>query len=125
MGRRGLMRLLLHALLLSAAALAAATPVLIIDPGHGGGDLGVHDGALNEAEIVQDVSAQLQALLKARGIESALSRAASEGPLPSARVAAANASGARAFLSLHVNHSPSPSVRGPRIFIPKPVLPVA
>src|ERR1035437_588235 len=104
MGRRGLMKLAFLAFLIPEAALGAAAPDLYIDPGQGGAETGVHAGALNEADIVWDIATQLQALLKVQGLESVLSRDAVTGPLPSARAAAANASGARAFLSLHVNH---------------------
>lgn len=100
---------------------AAAAPDLFIDPGHGGADRGVCAGAACEADLAFDVATQLAAALKAQNIECVLSRDASESPAPSERVMAANASGARAMLSLHLNHSPSPSVRGPRIFIPKPL----
>ena len=113
------MRLAALLLFLWPAILSAGAPLLYIDPGHGGEQKGVQGGALNEAEIVQDIAVQLQAQLKAKGMETALSRTGFQNPAPSARVAAANASGARAFLSLHVNHSPTATVRGPRVFIPK------
>jgi N-acetylmuramoyl-L-alanine amidase len=102
-----------------AAAGLAAAPELVLDPGHGVGDPGVHDATLNEADLALDIAKQVQVQLKAAGMECVLSRDATSDPAPSERVAAANASGASAFLSLHFNHSPSPSVRGPRIFIPK------
>ena len=113
------MRLLFWIILIFACSPLQSAPELFIDPGHGGIDLGVRDGDLNEAGIVFDIATQAAALLKLKGVECALARSASGGSLPSARVAAANASGAKAFLSLHVNHSPSVTVRGPRIFIPK------
>ena len=118
-------RFALSALLLAGPAALAAGPLLYIDPGHGRGDSGVQAGASNEADIAFDVATRLQALLKAQGLECALSHDASQNPSSAERAAAANASGAGAFLSLHLNHSPSPSVRGPRIFIPKPVVPPA
>lgn len=115
------MRLLL-ALLATAAlqAAPAARPELVIDPGHGKGEPGVSVEGGSEAELVFDIAQKLQALLKAKNIESVLSReAGTASPQPSTRAAKANASGAKAMLSLHLNHSPSPAVRGPRIFVPK------
>jgi N-acetylmuramoyl-L-alanine amidase len=106
---------------LAGPAAFAAGPLLYIDPGHGRGDSGVQAGASNEADIAFDVATRLQALLKAQGLECLLSHDASQNPSAAERAAAANASGASAFLSLHLNHSPAPSVRGPRIFIPKPL----
>lgn len=117
-----------YALLLLSLALvihAQAVPVFFIDPGHGAGDPGVHVGNLNEADLVLDIASQLQAQLQNEGAECVLSRDASSSPALSARVAEANASGARAFVSLHVNFSPSPDVRGPRVFIAKPQPPLA
>ena len=124
MGRRGLMRLA-FAFTFLAGSLICAAPELYIDPGHGGNDPGVRSDAGSEAEITLDIASQLQAILKTKGIESALSRSGSLGPLPSARAAAANASGAGAFLSLHVNSSPSAAVHGPRVFIPKAAPPAS
>lgn len=103
------------------AAAATAPPLIFVDPGHGAAEVGVKLEAQNEAEIVFDIATQFAAQLKSAGFESMLSRTALFNPPPSARAAMANGSGARAFLSLHLNHSPSPSVRGPRIFIPKPL----
>ncbi len=95
-------------------------PELFIDPGHGGGEQGVRSSAFNEADLALEVGKALQAALKERGVSAVLSRedAGSNPPL-SARVTAANASRARAFISLHLNHSPSPYVHGPRLFVPK------
>jgi N-acetylmuramoyl-L-alanine amidase len=108
---------------LSLRAAPGPIPLLFIDPGHGGADRGVQADGLSEADLVLEIAQELQGLLKARGIDSVLSRDASSSPALSARVAAANASGARAFLSLHINHSPSPGVHGPRVFIAKPLPP--
>jgi N-acetylmuramoyl-L-alanine amidase len=124
LGRFGMISTFLG-LALALVVKAGAAPTFFIDPGHGAGDPGVHQGNLSEADIVFDIASQLQALLKSQGLDSVLSHDVSSSPALSARAAAANASGARAFISLHINSSPSPSVHGPRVFIAKALPPLA
>jgi N-acetylmuramoyl-L-alanine amidase len=109
----------LAGILILAGRLFAGAPLLFIDPGHGPSRPGVSVDGLQEAALSLEVAGMLQAELKARGLECQLSRDASSDPSLQERAAAANASGARAYLALHFNHSPNPGVHGPRIFIPK------
>jgi N-acetylmuramoyl-L-alanine amidase len=117
-------RALFACLALFAAGLRAA-PLLFIDAGHSAAQPGVSVGPLQEAALSFEVAGLLQAELKARGLECVLSRDAASNPTLQERAALANASGAKAFLSLHFNHSPNPGVHGPRIFIPKSLPPKA
>ncbi len=97
-----------------------AAGLLLIDAGHGGSDLGVKAPDFQEAAAVLEIAKRLQSQLKAAGIESALTRSdASAGPTLSERATLANASGARAYLSLHINFSPSAQAKGARIFFPR------
>jgi N-acetylmuramoyl-L-alanine amidase len=118
-------KLILLGLALALLIQVHAAPTFFIDPGHGAGDPGAHVGNLNEADLVFNIATQVQAMLEAQGLDAVLSRDQSTAPALSARVAAANASGARAFVSLHVNFSPSPTVHGPRVFIARPLAPRA
>lgn len=93
---------------------------MVLDPGHGGAEAGVLAEGLSEAEIVLDIALEVQRQLKNQGVEVTLTRGDNSVLRLSQRAAFANVSGARAFLSLHVNHSASPYARGPKIFIAKP-----
>ncbi|BEV36397.1 N-acetylmuramoyl-L-alanine amidase [Synechococcus sp. M16CYN] len=77
---------------------------VVIDPGHGGPDPGaVGIGGLRETDVVLDVSLQVAALLRARGVDVRLTRTSEiDVDLPP-RVSFANRSGATAFVSIHAN----------------------
>jgi N-acetylmuramoyl-L-alanine amidase len=92
----------------------------VIDPGHGGADRGVQAEGLNEADAVLEIARSLKDSLKAEGVEAMLTRSDDSSMSLQQRVALANTSGASAFVSLHLNYSPSPSAKGLRLFIPKP-----
>lgn len=51
-----------------------ANKVILIDPGHGGSDLGVIDFDVNESEIVLDIAQRLEGMLGALGTTALLSR---------------------------------------------------
>ena len=99
--------------------------MVILDPGHGGDDPGVQADGLKEADLVLEIATLAQEELKGAGIEAALTRTDNSALLLSQRAAAANVSGARAFISLHLNHSASPYAHGPAVFIPKSGPPVS
>ena len=77
---------------------------VVIDPGHGGPDPGaVGIGGLKETDVVLDVSLQVAALLRARGVDVRMTRTSEiDVDLPP-RVSLANRSGATAFVSIHAN----------------------
>lgn len=108
-------------LLFLPPALNAGGLLFFIDPGHGPAQPGVALDSLDEQRAVFIVAKEMVRQLKAEGIDSLLSRDEAGTPSLAARVAAANAAGASAFISLHINASPSPAVRGVRIFAPKAV----
>lgn len=121
------MRLLaaLFAALLAGAAQAAAPAqppkaVVFLDPGHGGGDPGVREGAFTEADWSLALARDLAKQLKADGYAVLLSRDGAEGVSLQARVEAANAAGADVLLSLHANRSFQKEAGGPRLFVPAP-----
>ena len=77
---------------------------IVIDPGHGGPDPGaVGIGGLRETDVVLDVSLQVAALLRARGVEVLLTRTADVDVDLPPRVSLANRSAANAFISIHAN----------------------
>jgi N-acetylmuramoyl-L-alanine amidase len=91
---------------------------IVVDPGHGGPDLGatVRDGLLRwtEADLAYDLATRLEGRLAAAGMRVTLTR----GPRPSAvigdeqRADLANALGADLLLSVHVERHDNPVANG-------------
>ena len=96
----------------------ARLQTMVIDPGHGGDDAGVHGskGAL-EKQVTLEVSRRLKTLIETRlGVRVILTRDDDRGISPDGRDAIANNSKADLFLSLHVNGAPSPAVKGAEVY---------
>ena len=85
---------------------------IVIDPGHGGDDLGVANGDVCEAEIVWDLATRLEGRLTALGVTTWLTRGRSSTTDDSVRASFANEQSADLVLSLHVDASPSPHANG-------------
>jgi N-acetylmuramoyl-L-alanine amidase len=107
---------------------AAAPPLLsvprsvlqtiVIDPGHGGTDAGVHgsDG-VEEKQITLQVARRLRALIEMRlGVRVIMTRDDDTPVSLDDRAAAANNTKADLFLSLHLNASPVAGVAGAEVF---------
>lgn len=104
-----------------ATALVAPRPVLqtlVIDPGHGGDDVGVHGaGGAEEKQLTLEVARRLRVLIETRmGIRVILTRDEDRQVTLDERAAVANNSKADLFLSLHFNAALSPSVTGAEVF---------
>jgi N-acetylmuramoyl-L-alanine amidase len=104
---------------------------VVIDPGHGGIDPGVHfNEEILEKEVVLAVGLDLRRLLEQSGaavvmtreVDEDVSRHFPESPLDRhqrdvrGRTKIINESGADLFISLHLNSVHDPSVRGPIAF---------
>lgn len=86
---------------------------IVIDPGHGGHDVGASGGGLTEAELVLDIALRLEKLLaKVSGVEVVLTRRDDHYVSLQERTAMANREAADLFLSIHANASTSPQARG-------------
>lgn len=85
---------------------------IVIDPGHGGDDLGVVAGGLREADIAWDLARRLEGRMKATGMEALISRGPNHSPTELERAHFANDAGADLFLSLHSDKNPSPRAQG-------------
>jgi N-acetylmuramoyl-L-alanine amidase len=87
---------------------------VVIDPGHGGDDLGGVAHGLTEAEVAADLAARIEGRLAATGVQVWLTRGPSlRGRLDDAqRAEFANATGADLVISLHTDVAPSPQARG-------------
>ena len=88
-------------LLLALAVNAPAKPLVMVDPGHGGRDIGVvAPGGKAENELMLDLAQRLAAALSPH-CRTALTRTQDRFMPPEARTAAANRTGAALFVSLH------------------------
>jgi N-acetylmuramoyl-L-alanine amidase len=104
--------------------------VIAIDPGHGGSptsdptqlwDPGVVVGAIMEKDITLDLALRLRSLLQREKVKVVLTRTSDQYVEISERWNRVHASGARMFVSLHVNaFDGDPSINGETIFYPKP-----
>ena len=104
--------------------------MIAIDPGHGGSptsdptqlwDPGVVVGAVMEKEITLDLAFRLRTLLQKERVKVVLTRSTDEYVEISERWNRVHASGARMFVSLHVNaFDGDPSINGSSVLYPKP-----
>jgi N-acetylmuramoyl-L-alanine amidase len=86
---------------------------VMIDPGHGGQDLGDRSpqGSF-EADLCWDICMHLAAMLGQGGARVRLSRMEAEGPDATERAVRANSSEAEVFLSIHLNSHSEPNAEG-------------
>ena len=98
---------------------AYATPLIAIDPGHGGWETGaVGPTGLKEKDVNLDIGLRLDALLNSGGYRTIMTRRTdiALGPPPdpplAPRVSIANNAGANIFVSIHNNSSFSSSAGG-------------
>ena len=91
---------------------------IVIDPGHGGPDRGVHGShGLVEADLVLDIARRIEGRLSAHGVNVVFTRTeATEGGSEEQRAAFANTCSADLVLSLHCDHSVHPAARGVAAF---------
>lgn len=99
--------------------------VVVLDPGHGGGDPGtVGIGATTEAQNVLAIAWELKTMLEKAGAEVIMTRQTDQGPAQgtsfsgeqngqlAARVAVANRSRGQVFISLHNDWHDNSNVQG-------------
>jgi N-acetylmuramoyl-L-alanine amidase len=126
----------------SGAALpVSGSRIIVLDPGHGGGDMGTAHNGLVEKLVTLDISRRVRTLLVAQGWTVKMTRDSDIDPynpallpamqtdgLPNAsdraylqtRCNVANDVDARVFVSIHVNYSPSTSPSGTTFYYTKP-----
>lgn len=118
-----------------------SSKLIVIDPGHGGGDAGAAHNGLVEKTLTFDIAQRLRALLVAQGWTVRLTREADIDPVSPDNLArmradgkpnpddraylqtrcdVANLAGARLFISIHINSAPSPSAAGSTFYWYKP-----
>jgi N-acetylmuramoyl-L-alanine amidase len=91
---------------------------IVLDPGHGGTDQGVvGTGGLVEADLVLDIARRIEGRLSAHGVNVVFTRTdQTDAGSEEQRAAFANQCGADLVLSLHCDHSTSPSAHGVAVF---------
>jgi N-acetylmuramoyl-L-alanine amidase len=96
----------------------AALQTIVIDPGHGGEDVGVRGPeGVEEKQLTLDVARRLRAMIESRlGIRVVLTRDDDRAVGLDERAAVANNGKADLFLSLHANAAPVASVAGAEVF---------
>lgn len=107
---------LLLAALLFGAAHAQAFSTVVIDPGHGGHDLGAADSYVYEKHINLDVARRLERSLKEAGFKTIMTRTKDEFISLSERSAIANRARNAIFVSIHFNSSYRTSALGIETF---------
>jgi N-acetylmuramoyl-L-alanine amidase len=92
---------------------------IVIDPGHGARDRGATNGALHEANIVDDIANRIEGRLAAAGAQAFRTRGGEgvldrtdEPPTDAERAAFANAAEADLLISLHVDGDENPACHG-------------
>jgi N-acetylmuramoyl-L-alanine amidase len=101
----------------AAARDARPRPLVVLDPGHGGADLGAKNGALTEKDTALILARLVRDRLQARGVAATLTRD-SDVYLPlDARCALANDARATLFVSIHLNASPQAGSSGIETFV--------
>lgn len=99
------------------AAVAESGPSLlgkriVLDPGHGGDDLGVVSDGLREADLVWDLASRIEGRLGVLGVQTWLTRGPHIGASEPQRAQLANDVSADLVLSLHIDGSQSPLANG-------------
>jgi N-acetylmuramoyl-L-alanine amidase len=93
-------------------------PIVVLDPGHGGGDAGATGGdSQPEKEITLDVARRVKLLLEKKyGFNVLLTRSRDEFVPLARRAAYANKKNAAVFISLHVNASQKHDADGLEVY---------
>ncbi len=106
----------------TVAAVSTPSPLVVIDPGHGGWDPGAVRGAVYEKSLTLAIALKLGALLQRSNLrvyytrtqDAALSATILHDLTRRARLA--NQLGAAVFVSIHVNTEPTGTVSGPIVY---------
>ena len=86
--------------------------VVVLDPGHGGDDLGACAHDLSEAEVAMDLATRIEGRLGALGVDTFLTRGEATCPSDEERARFANETEADLLLCLHTDAALSAGPRG-------------
>jgi N-acetylmuramoyl-L-alanine amidase len=102
-----------------SAPQAAGRPIVVIDPGHGGGDSGAIgvSGDIREKELTLTLARELRDALVSRGrVRVAMTRDDDRYLTLDERAAVAQRLSAGLFVSLHMDSAPNPLARGATVY---------
>lgn len=85
---------------------------VVIDPGHGGSDYGAIRDGINEKDITLDISQRVEAILRSKGIKTALTRNDDTFVSLEDRVSFSEDENPEIFVSIHVNSAVSETPNG-------------
>ena len=85
---------------------------IVVDPGHGGEDIGTQNGPLSEKALTLDIGLRLREMLRTQGFEVAMTRDSDRTVVLRERTELANRLAADVFVSIHVNWIATRQVRG-------------
>lgn len=85
---------------------------IVLDPGHGGEDVGTTNGRLREKDLTLDIARRLRDLLQAQAFEVSLTRDEDRALSLKERSDFANQESADLFMSIHINWIVTRAVRG-------------
>lgn len=100
----------------TVAAEAGAFRTVVIDPGHGAGDLGGHYGKVYEKHLALDTSMRLEHYLKASGYSTVMTRRSDVFISLPRRAAIGNSYANSIFVSIHYNYTWKTDVSGLETF---------
>jgi len=81
----------------------AGRNIVVLDPAHGGTDLGARGtGGLHESDVVLEFAAQIRAALESQGFQVVQTRQGNENPSFDDRSAMANAQRGAIFVTIHI-----------------------
>lgn len=93
----------------SATPPRPATNIVVLDPAHGGTDLGARGaGGVHESDVVLDFAARTRTALEAQGFQVILTRQGNGNPSFDDRSAIANAQRGAIFITLHIASTGTP-----------------
>jgi N-acetylmuramoyl-L-alanine amidase len=106
----------------SAAPPAAGLNIVVLDPAHGGTDLGARGtGGIHESDIVLEFAAQVRAALEAQGFQVVQTRQGNANPSFDDRSAMANAQRGAIFVTLHIASTGMPGTA--RVYVMHEMVP--
>ena len=108
----------LSALLVAALATAAyARPRVVLDPGHGGSNMGAQGPGIHEKQLTLELANQVAAHLRDHGIDVVLTRTDDRTMTLRQRVEVADSLPADLFISIHANASTTRAQRGYETYV--------
>ena len=103
--------------LVATAGAAPKKPVVVLDPGHGGSNLGAQGPGLREKQLTLAIANLVAAHLRDHGIEVQLTRTGDRTLTLRQRVEVADRAVADLFVSIHANASPTRTQRGYETYV--------